>query len=559
MLTHIAIRNFAIIHHLELDLTAGMTALTGETGAGKSILVGALGLALGERADASAVRQGSAQAEVSAVFQIDTLPRVQAWLTERGLDTGGECIIRRTVSAGGRSRAYINARPVPVQTLQALGSELVDSHGQHAHHSLLRREVQRQLLDGYGGHDALVAELSHCFHRWRELRDQQAALRTEAEDRRTRRELLRYQCEELAALALHPDELEALDREHQRLRHAHRLLESAQEAVAALYEDDDRATLKQLDRIARDLDRLTGLDPRLASPVTLLREAAIQLEEATGELRHYLSSLELDPNRLQHVEERLDALHDLARKHRVEPAELAALHTRLGEELTRIETADARLDEFHRALEEAEAQYFTLAARLSKSRRTAARALSRQVTENMQKLGMPGGRFEVTLEPVAKHEPRATGQEQIAFMVSTNPGAAPRPLAKVASGGELSRISLAIQVIAAQNLTTPTLVFDEVDVGIGGSVAEIVGRQLRALSASRQVLCITHLPQVAAQAGHHLRVSKTREGGQSVTVIEALSDSQRREEIARMLGGVKITPHTRAHAREMLNQAVEEK
>lgn len=554
MLTHLHIRDFAIIDELELDLAAGMTALTGETGAGKSILADALGLALGDRADSGVVRHGRERAEISASFDITALAPLQAWLAEQGLDADGECVVRRLITSEGRSRGFINGQAVPMLTLQQLGEWLVDIHGQHEHQSLLRREVQRELLDDYAEHGPLLSELAACFQRWKSLSEQLTELRAAADSRDARLDLLRYQVNELDVLAPSAGEIAQLEEEHRRLHHAQRLLDTSQQVLDQLYENDG-ALVSGLNQQTHELEQLLRYDPRLAPPLQLMREAAIQLSEAAGELRDYLAGLELDPHRLIEVEERLNALHDFARKHRVQPEELPALHARLSEELATLQNSGAQLENLAAEARRQQDHYRQLAQRLSEGRAAAAQTLSSAVTNRLPELGMPGGCFSIVLNARADDDFAATGMEQVEFQVSANPGQPPRPLAKVASGGELSRISLAIQVVTSRCLRVPTLVFDEVDVGIGGGVAEIVGKQLRALGGSHQVLCITHLPQVAALAHQHLQVRKRSTGDGTTTTIARLGDAERYEEIARMLGGVEITKQTRAHAREMVARA----
>ena len=554
MLTHLHIRDFAIIDQLELDLSGGMTALTGETGAGKSILVDALGLVLGDRADSGVVRHGRERADLSASFDITQIEPLHTWLEEHGLDAGGECVVRRLITAEGRSRGFINGHTVPMQTLQQLGAWLVDIHGQHEHQSLLRREVQRQLLDDFAEHATLVHDVSDNFHQWQALNERLMQLRAAAADRDARLDLLRYQVRELDALAVFEGETKQLEEEHSRLHHAQRLMDTAQRGLQQLYEDDD-ALITALNHHAVELEQVLRYDARLNAPLQLMREATIQLDEAATELRDYLADAELDPARLTWVEERLDSLHDAARKHRIEPEALPALHSRLTEELMGLENSDAQLEKLATELKQIAERYRQLTGKLSESRARAARDLSSEISSRLQELGMPGGQFAINLEARKPDDYAAAGMEHVEFHVSANPGQPLRPLTKVASGGELSRISLAIQVVTSRCLRVPTLVFDEVDVGIGGGVAEIVGKQLRALGVTRQVLCITHLPQVAALAHHHFQVRKQTAGNTTATTITPLAGADRYEEIARMLGGVEITKQTRAHAREMVVRA----
>lgn len=552
MLTRLHIRNFALVEYLELEFAPGMTVLTGETGAGKSILLDALGLVLGDRADSGTVRAGCDRAEISATFDIRGLQAVRAWLEERELNLDDECILRRTVSADGGSRGYINGQPAPVQSLRDLGEQLVDIHGQHAHQSLLKRDLQRQLLDGYAGHDALVEQVGAAYRRWRDLQQELERLSRAAGERDSRLELLRYQVGELEALGLTGDELTALEEEHGRLANASRLQEGVQRALDLLYEGDEMAVVSLLGRTLSELRELQTIDGQLTGACELLDSAAIQAREAAGELRHYLDRADLDPERLDWVEQRLAAIQELARKHRCTGAELPALLERLQQELAGLEQAGQRLDGLEAEIKRCRDAYLKQAKELSAGRRKAAQTLAAQVSANMAELGMKGGKFEVALETVDGDEPAPHGLERVELLVSANPGQPPKPLAKVASGGELSRISLAIQVISAGKGSIPTLIFDEVDVGVGGGVAEMVGRQLHTLGGERQVLCVTHQPQVAAQGHQHLQVSKQSQGDATRSAVKLLDAEARVEEIARMLGGMTITGQTLSHAREML-------
>jgi DNA repair protein RecN (Recombination protein N) len=554
MLKQLHIRNLAIVENLELDFGPGMTVLTGETGAGKSILLDALGLTLGDRADSALVRHGAKRAEVTAGFATEGLDNVAAWLEENELEAEGECLIRRTVNAEGRSRAYINGQPVPIQLLKALGEQLVDIHGQHAHQSLMKRDAQRRLLDDYAGHGKQLTALAETFRRWTSLREEYEQLSRVAEERDARLELLRYQVQELTALELQPGELEELDSEHQRLAHANRLLEGCQRAVAGLYEDEGAIT-GHLDRLVQELQELQRYDAGLATTTEMLETAAIQAKEAATELRHYVSGLELDPERLEQVEQRLGDIHDLARKHRTEPEELPDLLARLEQELESLEGAGARLEGMAEEIEAARREYLDQAGKLSQSRRKAAKALGKRVTDQIHGLGMGEGQFEIGVEKLTEEEAGPTGLDRIELRVAANPGQPMRALSKVASGGELSRISLAIQVCTAGQEGIPTLIFDEVDVGIGGAVAEMVGRLLRQLAGERQILCVTHQAQVAALGHQHMQVSKQVSGKQTTTSITELGLDERVEEIARMLGGLEITEQTEAHARDLIGRA----
>ncbi|MDT8404833.1 DNA repair protein RecN [Sulfuriflexus sp.] len=555
MLNHIHIRDFAIIDELDLDLHTGMSVLTGETGAGKSILIDALGLALGDRADADVVRQGCKRAEIIANFELADLPEAQAWLEENELDDDSQCLIRRTIAAEGRSRGFINGTPVPIQSLRALGEMLVDIHGQHEHQSLMRVHAQRELLDDYAQHGSLLKQLACAYKTWNEANDEYERLRQAASDRDTRLDFLRYQVQELETLAPQEDEHAELEQEHVRLANVSRLQDTAHRHIEALDDNEQISATALLSRAVSELDGLREMDGRLGDIADSLNSALTNVEDASKELRHYLDSLDADPARLSEIDSRLGSFLDLARKHHVKPGELLHQLDELSNELDSLQHAETRLEGLQTEIGKHFTAYSQLADKLGKSRRKHARTLAKQVTGHMQELGMPGGHFDIVLHARDQAVPSAEGMEKVEFMVSANPGQALRPLNKVASGGELSRISLAIQVVLANNVRIPTLIFDEVDVGIGGGVAEIVGNRLRSLADNRQVLCVTHLPQVASQAHHHLQVSKTRGKAQTGTHIQALDETARGQEIARMLGGVEITEQTLAHAKEMLSKA----
>lgn len=553
MLIHLHIRDFAIVEQLELDLQPGMSALTGETGAGKSIMIDALGILLGDRADSDAVRHGAERAEISAVFDLGSLTDARTWLAERDLDTGSDCHLRRIVSRNGRSRAYINGTPQPVQLLKELGERLVDIHGQHEHQSLLKRDAQRELLDDYGDHAALLSAVAARYRTLHDLRQRRDALTQASNDRDTRSDWLRFQIDELDTLNPQPDELSALEQEHSLLANSGRLLDGSQQALDWLYENEELSVQSLLNQSLRQLENLATVDERLHPIVQLLDSARIQTEEAGDELRQYRQQIDLEPERLHFVEQRLADFDKLARKHRVTGNELPALLARLRTELDELDHSELRAEELERALAAAEQAYRQAAAELSARRAAAASTLAGRVSEIIKGLGMPNGRVELTLETLPR--PTPSGLDAVEFLVSANPGQPLRPLAKVASGGELSRISLAIQVIAARSTRIPTLIFDEVDTGIGGGVAEVVGRQLKALGQNRQVLCVTHLPQVAAQAHQHLQIVKLTDGQTTRTTVTLLDEPARVAEIARMLGGLAMTEQTLAHAREMIGHA----
>ncbi len=553
MLTQLQIRDLVIVAQLELDLDSGMSALTGETGAGKSIIVDALGLLLGDRADSSVVRHGAERADISAVFDLSGLPEARDWLDERDLGDGRECHLRRVIGSNGRSKAYIDGVPQPLQALKELGEQLVDIHGQHEHQSLLKRDQQRQLLDDYASNQSLLTELAGRYQTWRELRRTLDALRQVSQERDARLDLLRYQVKELQALKLHDGELAELEEEHGRLANAGRLLTACQQALDWLYENDDLSAHGLLNQSLGELETLFAVDGRLKPVGELLNGALIQAQEASDELRQYLQQLDLDPVRLEQVEQRLAAIHAMARKHRRSPQELPGHLAQLHNELAELDTSEVRQEQLTRQVEDAAQAYACCAETLGGRRAAAAAELAGKISAALPALGMQGGRFAIELERLPKPSPQ--GWEAVEFLVSANPGQPLRPLTKVASGGELSRISLAIQVIAANSARIPTLIFDEVDTGIGGGIAEVVGRQLRTLGGTRQVLCVTHLPQVAAQAHQHFRVSKQTAGEVTQAAIAKLDTAERVQEIARMLGGVELTAKTQAYAQEMVEEA----
>ncbi len=555
MLTHIHIRDFAIVERLELDLERGMTAMTGETGAGKSILVDALGLALGDRADIGVIRHGAERAEIVAQFDLAAASDAGLWLEQHDLAEDNDCLLRRVITAEGRSRAYINGRPVPVQSLRELGDLLVDIHGQHEHQSLLRRETQRQLLDDFAGNGELLSQLDQVYRDLDQRQRELQSLRTAAADRSARLDLLRFQVQELESADLRADEPAQITEEHGRAANAGQLLETSQAAIAALYESDEDNVHDRLSRVHADLDGLCDLDNGVVPIRELINEAMIQVQEAVDQLRTYVDRLDLDPSRLQWLEDRLGLLHGLSRKHHVAAESLPDVLIALQTELHSLDNADERLGALQDEIDGLRGRYHELAAQLTRRRRDAARTLNNRVSDVIGELGMTGAAFEIAVETAADAKPAAHGLERVEFQVRTNPGQPLKTLAKIASGGELSRFSLAIQVVLADSTRIASLIYDEVDTGIGGAVAEVVGRRLRALGDGRQVLCVTHLPQVAAQAHHHLQVSKQNDAQFSGTRIARLDPPARIEEVARMLGGVEISAQTRAHAEEMIEKA----
>ncbi len=549
MLRSLSIRDFVIVDRLELEFSPGFTVLTGETGAGKSILIDALAMVLGERAEAIVVRSGAERAEVSAEFELNDGKELARWLGENDLaGDDGALLMRRVIESSGRSRGFINGRAATLAQLREAGEFLVDIHGQHQHQSLLRPAAQRELLDAYGELSDAARKVAGLYRGWQQRRDSRMALENNAAAFAAEREQLEWQARELEALKFSADEWPELTAEHSRLAHAASLIEAAQLGVEAVSEGDS-SSLAQLNGVLSRLGGLVEHDPRLKETVELLESARIQLQEAAHALRHYGERLDLDPRRLQEAERRLDAIHNAARKYRVEPEALPA----------KLENAKTRLREMgeggdvealRKLEEEAHAACLAEAKKLSGGRGKAAKKLSDQVTEAMQTLAMQGGTFEVALN--AAPEVAAHGLEAVEFLVSAHKGTPPQPLAKVASGGELSRLSLAVQTVTNRVAQVPTLIFDEVDAGIGGRVAEIVGKMLGQLGRKHQVMCITHLPQVAATADQQWQVAKSTANGKVLSKVTVLDKSQRVEEIARMLGGVKITETTRKHAAEML-------
>lgn len=553
MLAHLQIRDFAVIDSAELEFDGGLTALTGETGAGKSIVVDAVMLALGGRASADVLRHGAERAEITATFAGAAGASLRCWLEEQAVDApDGELVLRRVIGRDGRSRQYVNGQALPAQSVRALGELLIDIHGQQEFQSLVGRDTQREIVDAHGVAGNLTSEVEDLATEWRQCSTERDSLAAMARDRGARIELLRYQVSELEALGLGEGEAQALFEERNRLANRGRLAEGAQAALALCYEGDGNDAHALAARAASQLRNASGFDSRLEPALTLVEESLIALREAGSQLAAYLDGLEADPARQDVVERRVAALEDLARKHRVEPPVLPAKLAELVSEFAELERSELVRGGLDDRIAGIRKRYAAAAAELTAARRTAARKLATAVTGLMRQLGMPGGRFEIAIEPDVAANPQAAGADRIEFRVSANPGEPPKPVAKVASGGELSRISLAVQVAAARRNARTCMIFDEVDAGIGGGVAEIVGRKLRELGERGQVLCVTHLAQVASQAHHQLRVTKLTDGRTSRTVVAALGPDERVEELARMLGGVSITRKAREHAREML-------
>lgn len=552
MLRHLYIRNFAVVEELELEFGDGMTVFTGETGAGKSILIDALGLVLGDRADADVIRGGADRSEIAATFEHPGGGAVAEMLATQDLASAtDELILRRMVGRDGRSRGFINTAPVPAQVLRDVGEQLVDIHGQHAHQSLLKRDMQRALLDEFGGYESELAAVRSASEEWRSADRELAVIAAGGGDHDSAISLLRYQVEELAVLNLKPDEFQELEAEYRRLSNASRIRETLGQSLAALYEDE-RSAYSRIGSAAGELKDLGRFDTNLEPINALLDAASIQLGEAVDELRRYLEGLEPDAGRLNALERRLDQIQDTARKHHVKPGQLADHFLELQARLRDLEGRTARVEELEQRRAAALQRYAAASAALHQSRRKASESLAAAVSSQLHELGMPGGRFVINVTAGDTAKPQAHGGDEVEFEVTVNPGQPLRPLAKVASGGELSRISLAIQVIGSRGRGSPTLIFDEVDAGIGGGIAEIVGSLLHRLADRRQVICVTHLPQVASQGDHHFQVSKSSTKKSTFTQVTELAKKDRVEEIARMLGGIKISEQTRAHAREML-------
>ncbi len=561
MLSHIYLKNFAIIEKLDLELKSGMTALTGETGAGKSILVDAIGLVLGDRADSGVVRHGADKAEITLTVELDDTPSAQAWLAEQDLsyddngDTDTQCILRRVITANGKSRAWINGSPCNLSMLRQLGEQLVDIHGQHEHQSLMKKEAQRHMLDDYSDHKGsqkkLLSETAIAYEEWRSIKSTIELLNNQNSDHQAKLDLLRFQTQELETLQLSENEANQLDEEHARLSNAGALLVASSASVAKLYDNDEQSVYSTISEVLLQLTDGLKLDSTLKAPVEILQSAQIQIQEASDILRHYQESVGLDPERLEWVNQRLTILHELSRKHQTKPELLFKKWQSLQAELEKLNSDEYNLDVLQEQLEESEQTYLSIAAQLSTCRKKSAKHLSKGVSEAMQTLGMEGGIFSVSIETATTFATH--GLDNILFEVSANPGQPLKPIVKVASGGELSRISLAIQMIAAQRITLPALIFDEVDSGIGGGIAEVVGQQLRKLGKSHQVLCVTHLPQVASKAHNHYKVTKQKGRNTTSTGMIALCEDERIKEVARMMGGIEITSSTLDLAQEMLS------
>ncbi|HEX5754749.1 MAG TPA: DNA repair protein RecN [Arenimonas sp.] len=554
MLSHLTLKDFAVVSRAELAFGPGMTVVSGETGAGKSLLVDALLWLTGARADAGIVRFGAERAELSAEFDLGDAPDAADWLREQALDEDGQCQIRRIIKADGGSRAWINGRPATLSQLAELGERLVEIHGQHEHQALLERGHQLALLDAFGRHPEALHAVQAASERWTALEREHAQLTGNA-DVGERIDWLQRQLSELDAERLQPSDIEDLLAAHRRQSNAAGLIQGCAQALTELAGDEGASLRRRLRQLQSELARLGDNEPRLVEVQSLLDSAAIQIDEAASSLERIHDDFDLDPTRLQQLDDRLSRLHEMARRQRVPLEGLAERREQLHAELDSLRGASERLAEIERDIAAARDQWQSVAAALTQARQRAAAALSREVSRLMAELGMAGGVFTVQIDPQPLDKPSPLGAERIEFLVSANPGQPPRALRKTASGGELARISLAIEVAALGLDAVPSMVFDEVDTGIGGAVAEVVGQKLRALGQTRQVLCVTHLPQVAAQGHHHFRVSKAVDGEATHSAVVGLDAKARVEELARMLGGVEITRETRANARQMLERA----
>lgn len=553
MLRSLSIRDFVIVDTLDIDLESGFTALTGETGAGKSILLDALSLVLGERADAGQIREGKSKAQISALFSVksELIPTINTWLEAQGFDAedeGQTLILKRIIEANGKSKAYINGGIAALNQMRELADKLVDIHGQHAHQLLLRSGAQKDLLDRHANLQELVLEVKQLFANWQQAKRALMLAQEAGANYAKEKERLAWQLDELQTLNPKPGEWEEVDLEYSRLANASRLIEGSQTALKLIEEDDGNA-LSLIGKALSEIEDLAKVDANLEDARIALDAAQIQIAEASHSLNRYLQKIDVDPERLAEVEERMKSLMAAAKKFKVTPSELPGIKQHLEEQLQAVEDAQD-IAKLEKTVASSEKEFLTRAQVLSKSRHKAAHQLQDQVTAAMQELSMAGGKFTIELVPLI--EGASHGLENIEFHVAAHPGVSPKPLSKVASGGELARISLAISVITSKANATPTLIFDEVDSGIGGAVADTVGKRLKELGLTNQVLCVTHLPQVASQANHHWKVSKSSSASQTLSTIQALNRNERVEEVARMLGGSEITDITRRHARELL-------
>ncbi|MBA2709170.1 MAG: DNA repair protein RecN [Tatlockia sp.] len=555
MLTNLRIENFTIVKLLDIDFASGMTAFTGETGAGKSIMIDALMLALGARADASVIRFGEEKCDISACFQFDGKSEPAQWLLQHDIEwEQDEIILRRVLNTEGRSKSSINGQPFPLQKVKELSELLVHIHGQHQHQTLMQHATHRQQLDSYANHFELLQELNQHYKQCQKVKQEIEALHQQ-EMQSDKIELLRFQIDELQTLNLQENEMQTLHEEHQLLHHARDYLQHSHQICHLLNAEDESSVYKGINQVIQNLNNLPKEQPLVRNAFELINSALIQCEEALDEMQKFTEQVQLDPERLQEVETRISTLHHVARKYHVDANHLASFTVNLQKELEDLESAETRLLKLEQIYKQQTQTYEVQALKLSASRNDYAKKLAKEISENIHQLGMPKGRVEVEVSPIGKMQ--AHGLDKVEYKVCTNPGMAPDSLTKIASGGELSRISLAIQMITAQRGTTPTLFFDEVDVGIGGATAALVGQMLRKLGERLQVFCVTHQPQVAASAHHHFVVEKYSDHKQTFSQIVPLGNFEKIDEIARMLGGLTITEQTRSHAKELLAQSSE--
>ncbi|WP_188150912.1 DNA repair protein RecN [Teredinibacter waterburyi] len=555
MLTHLHITDFTLVDQLDLELHSGLSTITGETGAGKSIMLGALGLALGDRAEADKVRVGKKKAEIHASFDISQLSFAKKWLLEHELAAGDECILRRIIATDGRSRSYINGQTVTLSQLRTLGDMLIDIHSQHEHQSLLNTKTHQRLLDAFGGLQPLSKQVKESYREWRDLNNTLMEMQSQNDELNARFQLLHYQVQELDQLGLEPGELQQLEAEQNHLANAETIDTHCRHVVSLC--SDDEGLQDRINQAVALLQKLDSTPTGVSEAESLLRNALIHVQEAQSELDRYLDGQDADPARLPEVEARLSAIYDIARKHRVTPEALEELHNNLSQELAGLQSGDEQIEALEQQRANIEKIYRQLANELSEQRQFAAARLAKAVNDKLAQLAMSNANLSIALNSASDtqlHEPSINGNEMVEFLISTNPGQAAKPLVKVASGGELSRVSLAIQVVTAQTSTTPTLIFDEVDVGIGGATGDEVGKLLRELGQSAQIFCVTHLAQVASKAHHHLLVSKQSNEKETLSRVAELSDKEKIAEIARMMGGPADSQKSLAHAKEMMRQ-----
>jgi len=550
MLRSLQVRNFAIIDEVDISFNDGMTVLTGETGAGKSILVDALSLVMGERGGSGLIRDNNKRIEYAADFDISKHKAAKDWLMQQSLDDDAECILRRVINPDGRSRSFINGNTVNLQTLKSLGELLVDIHGQHFHQSLGKKDIQRDLVDHFGELLKLKNHTKKAFNHWKIQSAKLSEIKNSIKDKEARIDLLEFQTSELKSLDIQPNEFESLTIEYKKIQNIEKLNSGINRAIENLQENEPHNSSDLLSDSIKTLDSLLDFDSELIEAKKLLEEAEIQISEATDYLSKYNSSMDFDPERCMWLEDRMNSILTIARKHRVEPNDLNALFERIKNELDDLQNSESKFKELEVDTKKLKIKYEEFANNLSEKRKAAAKKFSKLVTQTMSGLGMPDGIFKIKLTP--SNEMTQHGIDNIDFLISANPGQEPQSIAKIASGGELSRMSLAIQVIASDGSNIPTMIFDEVDSGVGGAVAEMIGIRLKELGKTRQVLCVTHLPQVASQASSHIRINKMTDGNSTKIRVAKLNEDSRIEEIARMLGGIEMTEKTREHASEML-------